>query len=127
MNLAIGYLAVSGAWTWLGLWWTIISNGSVVGEFLRPLMAGFGISIASLLGAYLLYRGSRYGIASVAAVPVMRWLAFALTFPSQGAANDFIVDADFILRLPPMLLGGLVVDLLIAVYSGFLWRYGRLR
>lgn len=127
MKYAIGFLTISGAWTWIGVWWVVIRQRDLVGQFLLPVSLSLGLAIASFAGAFLLYRSKKWAIAAIASVPVLRWASFASTYADQFSGQDYTIDFDFLLQLPQLLQATLLFDLGLLVYTVFLLRYRFIR
>jgi hypothetical protein len=127
LKYAIGFLAISGAWTWIGVWWLVIRQRDLVGQFLLPISLSFGVAIACFAGAFLLYRSKKWAIAAIASVPVLRWASFAFTYADRGDGQGYTIGWDYLLQLPRLLQFSLLFDLGLLVYTVFLLRYRFIR
>jgi len=122
MKLAIGYLVVAGLWNWIGTWAVFIFRRIPIAPNIKLFALLTGLALMSLLAAFALHKRKALVLLLIAVLPVLRVLSYAALFPDFFQINDFVLDASYIRRLPPVLLIGLATDIALLVYCGRQWQ-----
>jgi len=84
------------------------------------------IAIANFGGAYAMYRHSKLAILFVAAIPVIQWVGFSIIDPNHVGTTDFVIDAEYLRQLPPLLKANLVLGVAVVLYTIMLMKKRRL-
>jgi hypothetical protein len=120
------YLLVAGLWTGGILLWTLTVRRTPLLPHLDVVSVGALMATACFAAGYALFRGSKFALLFIIAIPVLQWLAFARLYPDQVGPAGYSLDLAYFRQLPPLLLANLAFYAAIVLYALFLWKRKRL-